>query len=156
MTSVKIGITLYLLIATVWDFRTMEIPPWMTWPPLAAVLVWRTTQSDFRFVPFWGALFVIWLLNGMGGGDVKLLMVLFGLFPRIELLYVFLVITGVGIAVVLFMRYARAHSLRTWFRRMSYRLFFLKPASRAEVELGEEPFTFFVALAGIAYVWVFA
>ena len=155
--AAKIVLTIYLILAAVWDLRTRRVPNWLTLPLLAGVLVWRLAQWDFTFVPYWCACLAAWLLNSLGGGDVKLLMALFGLFPRVELFYLLLIVAGAGIGVVLFLRYARARSLGLWFRRMAYRLSRLDLfPSRSEMEAGAEPFTLFISLAGIAYVWVFA
>lgn len=153
----RIALTIYLVLAAVWDLRTRRVPNWLTLPLLAGVLLWRLAQLDFTFVLYWCACLVAWLVNSLGGGDVKLLMALFGLFPQVELFYLLLIVAGAGIGVVLFLRYARARSLGVWFRRMAHRLSRLDLfPSRSEMEAGAEPFTLFVSLAGIAYVWVFA
>jgi Flp pilus assembly protein protease CpaA len=150
------ALTLYLALVTALDFKVQRIPNWLTLPPMIAGLLWRAAHLDFRWAPFWAGCLALWLLNGMGGGDVKLLMALFGLFPRIELFYLLVLFTVACVAPVLFVRYARVHGLAVWLRRMLYRFARLRLfPSRAEMQMSAEPFTFIIALAGIAYVWVF-
>lgn len=153
----RIALTAYLVLAAVWDLRARRMPNWLTLPLLTGVLAWRLARLDFAFVPYWCGCLAAWLLNGLGGGDVKLLMALFGLFPRMELFYLLLTIAGVGIGAVLTLRYARARSLGAWLKRMAYRLSRLDLfPSRSEMEAAAEPFTLFISLAGIAYVWILA
>jgi Flp pilus assembly protein protease CpaA len=155
--AAKTILTAYLVLAAAWDLRTRRVPNWLTLPLLAGVLLWRLAQLDFTFVLYWCACLVAWLVNSLGGGDVKLLMMLFGLFPQVELFYLLLIVAGSGIGAVLFLRYARARSLGAWFGRMAYRLSRLNLfPSRSEMEAAAEPFTLFISLAGIAYAWVFA
>ena len=154
---VRIILSAYLALAAGWDLRTRRVPNWLTLPLLVAVLAWRVARWDWAFVPYWCGCLAAWLLNSLGGGDVKLLMALFGLFPRVELFYLLLIVAGTGIGTVLFLRHARARSLGAWFRRLASRLSRLDLfPSRSEMEAGAEPFTLFISLAGIAYVWVFA
>jgi len=153
----RVALTVYLILAAVWDLRTRRVPNWLTLPLLAGVLVWRLAQLDFTFVLYWCACLAAWLLNSLGGGDVKLLMGLFGLFPQVELFYLLLIFAGAGIGAVLTLRHVRARSLWAWLRRTAYRLSRLDLfPSRSEMEAGAEPFTLFISLAGVAYVWVFA
>lgn len=152
----KGGLTLYLIVAAVYDFRTQRVPNWLTVPPLVAILGWRVVHLEFVFLLYWAGCLAIWLLNGIGGGDAKLLMGMFGIFPRLELLYLFLIFAGVSLAVVLFVRYARLGKLKMWLTRTLNRLIALKLfPSRAEMEMAAEPFTVFISTAVIAYVWVF-
>jgi Flp pilus assembly protein protease CpaA len=153
----KLLLTVYLVVAAVLDFRTRQVPNWLTLPALVAVAVWRVWQLQFVFLLFWAGCVAAWLLNVLGGGDVKLLMVLFGVFPRVELFFLLLAVAGVSIAVVLLVRYARIpHGLRLLFKRTLYRLSRLQFfPSRAEAKMAAEPFTIFIAMAGVAYAWFF-
>lgn len=151
----RIALTLYLALAAAWDFRTRRVPNWLTVPLLVTVLAWRLAHLDFAFLPYWLGCLAAWFLNSLGGGDVKLLMALFGLFPRVELFYLLLLIAGVSIGVVLLARHVRARSLGAWLSRSACRLSRLKLfPSKAEMEVAGEPFTFFISLAGIAYAWI--
>jgi len=99
----RVALTTYLVLAAVWDLRTRRVPNWLTLPLLAGVLAWRLAQLDFAFVPYCCACLGAWLVNSLGGGDVKLLMVLFGLFPQVELFYLLLIVASAGIGAVLFL-----------------------------------------------------
>jgi Flp pilus assembly protein protease CpaA len=152
-----IPLTLYLALAAAWDLSTRRVPNWMTLPIAALVLLWRLARLDASFLPFWLGCLALWALNALGGGDVKLLLVLFGFFPRLEQLTLLLVIAGVCIAAILFVRYARVRGLGVWAKRTAYRLSRLQFfPSRAEMATASDPFALFIALAGIAYVWAFA
>jgi Flp pilus assembly protein protease CpaA len=153
---VRIILSAYLALAAVWDLRTRRVPNWLTLPLLVAVLAWRVARWDWAFVPYWCGCLAAWLLNSLGGGDVKLLMGLFGLFPRVEMFYLLLVFAGIGIGVVLVARHLRARSLRAWLISLAGRVVRLELfPSRSEMEAGAEPFTLLISLAGVAYVWVF-
>lgn len=153
---IAVALTLYLVLVTVWDFKMQRVPNWLTMPLMATVLLWRVIHLDFQWAPYWLGCLALWLLNGLGGGDTKLLMVLFGIFPRMELLFLLLLFSIVCLAVVLFVRYARVRGLSMWLKRMAYRFSLLSLfPSRAEMQMGAEPFTFILALASVAYIWVF-
>ncbi len=153
----SIALTIFLLVAALCDLRTLHVPNWLTLPALVGVLGWQVCHFDLAFVPFWIGCLLAWHLNAVGGGDAKVLMVLFGLFPDATLVYVFLVVAGVALVALLGIRYARAGSLCVLVNRIicqASRLDFF-PTSE-QMEMSGEPFTFFISLAGIAYIWGFA
>jgi Flp pilus assembly protein protease CpaA len=154
---IAISLTAYLIVAAVWDLRTMHVPNWLTLPVLVAVFGWRVFELEFAFVPFWVGSLIAWHLNAIGGGDAKVLMILFGFFPNATLFYLFLIVAGVELLIVLVLRYARAGSLHVLARRLAFQVSRLDffPTSE-EIEMNGEPFTFFISLAGIIYIWVFA
>lgn len=155
---VAIILSIYLVVAAGWDLRTLRIPSWLTVPAVAAVLVWRTWQLDMAFLPFWFGCMVAWQLHWVTAGDAQVLMVLFGFFPNVLMLYVLVLVAGLGLATVLVARYRRAQALPLLFRRFRYQLAdlsFVRP-SKAELEWAGEPFTIFITMAGLIYIWMFA
>jgi len=150
----SISLSAYLLLAAAWDLHTLQVPNWLTLPALCGVLAWRLAHLDVSFLPFWAACLVSWYVHVLGGGDVKLLMVLFGLFPEVGLVYTFLIGAAVILALLVLWRRARTRKLQTGFVSLGQRVLALNffPSARALQEQGE-PFTFVIALVGIVYVW---
>ncbi len=150
----SVGLSAYLLLAAAWDLRTMRVPNWLTLPALGGVLAWRLVHLDVSFLPFWAACLVSWYVHVLGGGDVKLLMVLFGLFPEVELVYALLIGAAVILALLVLWRRARIRKLRMFLVSVGHRVLaldFFPPARALQVQ--GEPFTFVIALVGIVYVW---
>ncbi len=69
------------LIALVWDLRTRRIPNALTVSAFVAALVFHTVVGGMAglgtslagFATGFGLLFVLWIIGGGGGGDVKLM-----------------------------------------------------------------------------------
>lgn len=82
MSSVPIiGVILLTAAALVWDVRTRRIPNWLNVAGFLAGLVFHSLQGGWAGAWFslagfgtgFGILFVLWLIGGGGGGDVKLM-----------------------------------------------------------------------------------
>lgn len=80
-----------LLVAGICDLRTGRVPAEITLPLMAAAIVRGVLLQDLSFLLAWGMLIAIYLLHILGGGDSKLLMGLFGLFPSVTFYYAFAV-----------------------------------------------------------------
>lgn len=78
-----------LFVAGIYDLRTGRVPAEITYPLMAAALVRAIVLNDFSFLLAWVMLIAIYLLHILGGGDSKLLMGLFGLFPSVTFYYAF-------------------------------------------------------------------
>lgn len=110
-------------------------------------------QQDPTFIPFWIGIFLLWSINIYGGGDAKLLMGLFGLYPDLRLLWITsAVLLTVGVPVLI-LKYART-SPRLIVSGLAARL-----ASGALLPSDEElnrgvPFAFAYCLAGGIYLWL--
>ena len=150
----SIGLSAYLLLAAAWDLRTLQVPNWLTLPALGGVLAWRLAHLDVSFLPFWVACLASWYVHALGGGDVKVLMVLFGLFPEVELAYTFLIGAAVVLALLVLWRRAQTGKLRAFFGSAGHRAMTLNffPSAKDLQERGK-PFTFVIALVGIVYIW---
>ena len=91
----KLLVTAWLVTAAVWDLRTGLIPNWLTMPVAAGLGALRLYQGRWYVLVIWIVLYLVWRVNVVGGGDAKLLMGLFALFPN----YSFALVFG-GIALV--------------------------------------------------------
>jgi Flp pilus assembly protein protease CpaA len=156
---------LYLAVVGAWDLRTREVPNFLTLPGIALVLLWRAIRvgvlftkgmpfsSELAFVPYWIGVWMLWLGRAIGGGDAKLLMVLFGVFPRTEFLAVLVAVTGMTMAAVLLWRYGRRRRIGLFLSGLLFRLshgrFF---PTEAELEVGGEPTAFLFSAAGMVMV----
>jgi prepilin peptidase CpaA len=76
-----IAVATFTLTAAVTDQRSRKVPNWLTVPAFVAALVVHAaagglTGLGFSLLGFstgFGLLFLLWLLGGSGGGDVKLM-----------------------------------------------------------------------------------
>lgn len=80
-----------LFVAGIWDLKTGRVPAEITYPLMIAAIVRAILLNDLSFLLAWGMLIAIYLLHILGGGDSKLLMGLFGLFPSVTFYYAFAV-----------------------------------------------------------------
>jgi prepilin peptidase CpaA len=91
----------FVTVAAVSDIRTHKLPNWLTVPALFAALVFHGITAGLSglglalggFATGFGILFVLWLLKGMGGGDVKLMGALGAWLGPLPTLYVFVLST---------------------------------------------------------------
>lgn len=109
LLPVKVGLTAWLVAIAIWDVRTARIPNWLTFPVMLAAGAWRLYQGVWIVLGIWVLLYLIWRVNIIGGGDAKLLMGLFALFPTFEFAFLFSVVV---LAVSLPLLWARH-----WWRR---------------------------------------
>ena len=152
---VNVVATAYLAIAALWDWRTARVPNWLTLPALGGVLGLNVVLTRWDFLPYWLGIFAIWHLGILGGGDAKLLMVLFGLFPSYAFLVTTLVVVGGIFAVLLLIRYLRSGGVKAWLRWMLYRFLTLQVVPPpGENLVRAERSTFAIAAAGIVYLWL--
>ncbi len=74
-------VALFTAVAAVQDLRTRSIPNWLTVPSFLLALAFHTIGNGWAglgnslagFAVGFGILFVLWLIGGGGGGDVKLM-----------------------------------------------------------------------------------
>lgn len=160
-------LALYLVVVGVWDLRTNRAPNFLTLPALGLVLVWRAARmalaahsgspalQELAFAPYWLGVWLLWSLGAMGGGDAKLLMVLFGIFPTGQFLALLLTVSGSIIALALMWRYSQQRRLGMFFKNMWMRArmgrFF---PNRQQVEMEGEPTAFLFSLAGMVMILV--
>ena len=85
-----------LIVATVCDIRTREVPNWIS----VAILLWATTATGFGFHGIsWGPMLlgmclgfvvgaIVFYVGGLGGADVKLIAAIGALLGPLALLFV--------------------------------------------------------------------
>lgn len=76
-----IGVAALTLAAAAWDLRTRRIPNKLTVPAFCAGLVYQAVfhgwaglgDAGLAFLVAFGLFFILWVIGGGGGGDVKLM-----------------------------------------------------------------------------------
>ncbi len=151
---VKLAFTLVLLRLAIGDILVKRVPATVTLPWMGVGLARAIGHQDPSFLPFWLTIFFVWVLNLFGGGDAKLLMGLFGLWPDLDLLQVVIVASVVFGMPLLVAKYWHT-SVRELARRFTLRIFSLQllPTPQ-ELDQGI-PFAYAYCFAGALYLWAF-
>ena len=90
--AVRLLLSAWLIIIAIWDIRTARIPNWLTFPVMLVIGIWQLYHQVWIILPLWILLYLVWRVNIIGGGDAKLLMGLFALFPTYEFAVLFSVL----------------------------------------------------------------
>lgn len=101
--------------AAVIDLRTRRLPNWLTAPAVLLGLAFHTATGGLSGLGLslaglatgFGILFVLWLIGGSGGGDVKLMAALgawVGFTPILIVFFVSAIVAGLGGTLVLGVR----------------------------------------------------
>ena len=133
------------------DFRIHRVPNWITYPLMLAGLVRAITLVDAAVLLYWIVLFSLWQIRFMGGGDAKLLMGFFGLFPDFQLAWfmaVSILVTGLPYLVFKYRHQWRSIP-RALFLRLITRQFLPSPT---EFEKEAVPYAFSFCLGCAAYL----
>ncbi len=146
-----IGIVALLVRISLNDFKTRRVPNAVTYPLMLVGIVRAIAYRDSIFLLYWAVFFALWTVRFVGGGDAKLLMGLFGLFPDFQLAwFVAVSILATGLP---YLAYKYRHQWRTIPRALFWRLVtrqFLP--SQAEFEKDAVPYAFSFCLAGGIYL----
>lgn len=148
----------WMVAVSIMDHLTGRIPNWTTAPVFLGVGVLRLVVATglvpgvapsrlslaFMLVA-WVILFILWMLNFIGGGDTKFLMALFALFPGMEFTFVLALILLVIMVPILLLEW-RGTSLRAAGRGLRSRLLTGQVLPTQE-ELQEK---------GRRYIWTYA
>jgi len=177
----KLVLTAWLIAVAVRDLRTGIIPNWLTLSMMGLIggfrvlqgvsYIVRTAQPQVNvgtpwlsdpqalvnlaliFVA-WFLFYLMWQLNIMGGGDTKLLMGLFALFPTTDFALFFAVVVVI-ISVPLIIRQHWGKSLASigWgiFGRLSTGQFF---PTRDELVARGRRYAWVFCLPGVLYLWL--
>ena len=133
------------------DFKTQRVPNAVTYPLMVVGILRAIAFRDGIFLLYWVVFFTLWTTRFMGGGDAKLLMGLFGLFPDFQLAW--LVALSILVTGLPYLAYKYRHQWRTIPRALFWRLItrqFLP--DQAEFEKDAVPYAFSFCLAGAAYL----
>ena len=103
--GVRLALTCWLIAVAVWDWRRGIIPNWLTLPVMLAAGGLRFYQGQWLVLALWVLLYLIWRMNIVGGGDAKLLMALFALFPTYEFAFLFSVLVLAALVPVIVVRH---------------------------------------------------
>ena len=101
------GVVGFTLTAAVTDQRSRKVPNWLTVPALGIALLVHTAANGLAGLGFsllgfatgFGLLFVLWMIGGGGGGDVKLMGAL-GAWLGPQLTVVVFVASGAGVLLL--------------------------------------------------------
>ena len=147
------GMSALLLGVSLNDFRSHRVPNGVTYPLMLAGLVRAIALGDGVFVIYWLVFFSLWQMRFMGGGDAKLLMGLFGLFPDFQLAWLMVAsILATGIPYLVFKYRRQWRSVpRALFWRLITRQFL---PSQGEFENEAVPYAFSFCLGGAVYLWL--
>ncbi len=160
--ALKLAVTLWLVSVSAWDLAQRRIPNLLVLPVMGAALlvqvyeavVARAQGLNVALVA-WAVIYVLWRVHVFGGGDAKLLMARFTLFPTLEFLRVFpLVILAVGIPLLVY-RYARQGLPKIkeeWEPQIRQRR--LLP-TQEDLRRRGRPYGWTLALTGVVYAWWF-
>ena len=143
----------YLALAAAWDLKSGVVPNRLTVPAMAAAAGWQVYRGHWEFLGAWLIIFTLWMLRFFGGGDAKLMMALFAVFPRVDFLVFFCwVALAASLPQVVF-KYRRTSPLAVA-RRLKLRL--VTGVFPSEEELGQDGVrsTWIISLAGGLYVWL--
>lgn len=149
----RLVITAWLAAVSLWDVRRAIIPNWLTLPAMLAAGGWRLYQGRWYVLLMWALLYLLWRVNIMGGGDAKLLMGLFALFPTYDFALLFSLLV---LAVTLPLLAARHWGKRPTdlFRGVADRIGQgrLLP-TREELETRGQQYAWTFCLPGVIYLW---
>jgi Flp pilus assembly protein protease CpaA len=145
------GMLVLFLWISVNDFKTRRVPNTVTYPLIVVGIIRAIAFHDGIFLLYWVVFFTLWTVRFIGGGDAKLLMGLFGLFPDVLLAWcvaLCVIVTGLPYLAYKYRQQWRTIP-RTLFWRLVTRQFL---PSQAEFEQDAVPYAFSFCLAGAAYL----
>lgn len=158
--ALKISITLWLVVLSVWDRLQRRVPNWLVLPAMLAALLGQVyrqatgTESGLLFVGVaWVSLFMLWRVNVLGGADAKLLMTLFALFPSVQFL-ILLSIMKVAVSLPLLVAKCVHIGLPQAWGTLRGRLRGQRLLPTAdELHMRGQPNCWSYALPGVVYLW---
>jgi Flp pilus assembly protein protease CpaA len=152
-------ISLWLVVAAWWDARTARISNLLSLPVMLAVGLARMISGPAEVrvwvLVAWVLLFGLWNLHFIGGGDAKMLMSAFALFPTVFFALLFGVVAlliKMPLLVAEHVRGSVTESLRTLSLRM---LFGLVLPTEEELRLRGKQYLWTFAVPTFLYTWVY-
>jgi Flp pilus assembly protein protease CpaA len=151
----KFLITAWLGAVAVWDWRTGRIPNWLSLPMVALAGGLQLYQGRWYILLIWAALYLIWRVHIIGGGDAKVLMGLFALFPTQQFALLFgVIVLAVSIPLILIKHWSGSpvRALRSLVKTMGSG----NPLpSREDLETYGRRYAWTFCLPGVVYLWWF-
>ena len=151
--GIRLVLTCWFVAVAVWDWRRAIIPNWLTLPVMLAAGGVRLYQGQTLVLAIWVLLYLVWRVNIMGGGDAKLLMSLFALFPTYEFALLFSVLVLAALTPAMIVRH--------WGKRPGdlvigvvsrIRLGHLLP-TQEELRTQGKQYAWVFCLPGVVYLW---
>jgi Type IV leader peptidase family len=168
--------TALLIAVSICDWLSGRIRNEITYPLMCVGILRAILLRDPSFLVLWAALLLLFTTHILAGGDIKLMMALSGLWPTLELVGVWVVVTIITHTPVVFYKHVLKPArriewtalrgslemiwLRIWARDLPSAGQCARLAARhlpSEEDLAEqgERFAFSIALVGIVYLYVF-
>jgi Flp pilus assembly protein protease CpaA len=159
---IRIALTLWLIAISVWDRMQQRVPNVLVLPVMFGALGWQVylavTSGVWGRVWFallaWVVLFMLWKVNVFGGGDSKLVMALFALFPEMSFLVLFcavVIIVSIPLLINKYTKRGLRETLKGAGRRMAKGP--LLPTAE-ELHTQGSPHCWSLALPGVIYLWL--
>ena len=151
---VFVGMSALCVWISLVDFRIHRVPNWITYPLMLAGVARAIALVNATFLVYWFVLFTLWQIRFMGGGDAKLLMGFFGLFPDFQLAWLMaisILVTGIPYLVFKY-RHQWRNIPRALFFRLITRQFLPSPS---EFEKEAVPYAFSFCLGCTAYLLIY-
>lgn len=151
--GIRLALTAWLVAVAVWDWRRAIIPNWLTLPVMLAAGGWRLYQGRWYVLLVWGLLYLIWRVNIVGGGDAKLLMGLFALFPTYEFALLFSVlVVAASVPMIIARHWGKgptklAGAILDRIRRGRFL------PTREELQSKGQQYAWTFCLPGVVYLW---
>ena len=149
------ALTVWLVAVAAWDWRRALIPNWLTLPVMLAAGGVRLYQGHLYVLVLWVLLYLIWRVNIVGGGDAKLLMGLFALFPTYEFALLFsILMLAVSVPLIIARHWGKRPSdlAAAVTDRIGQGRFL---PTREELEVRGKQYAWTFCLPGIVYLWGF-
>ena len=156
----RVAVTLWLAVLSLWDRWQRRVPNWLVLPSMGAAFLWQVYVSIVQrpnpvvfVVIAWIVVFAMWRGHIFGGGDAKLLMALFALFPTIDFLVLFsavVCLTSIPLLVLKYVRPGAGSPLQRAHQRLVGR--HLLPTAE-ELRTEGRPHCWTFALPGVIYLW---
>jgi hypothetical protein len=83
----------WLVAVALWDALRSRIPNWLTLPIMLLAGGYELYRREWSVLLVWALSFLLWEMHILGGGDAKLIMGLYALFP--ERLFVLMLLEGI-------------------------------------------------------------
>jgi len=156
LIAVKIALTLWMVVLSIWDHVHRRVPNWLVLPVMFGALIWQIILAitdgagGIWFVLVaWTVLFCLWRVHIFGGGDAKFLMALMALFSSTS----FLILFSLGVLVIsLPLMVAQAVKSRSLPFGIGKKASLSLPTEEQLRSRGR-PYCWTLALPGVVYLW---
>lgn len=160
---VHIGISIVLVGLALYDLKRCRVPNLIIMPLLTAVIPLNITRivageggSLGLIAVVWAVCLFLWAMRIFGAGDMKLVMVLIGIFPEIWMVNILVGVLMAGHFVILLSRdgWTSVRRLEAIVMEALVTKALPTPAEIRAVALARRsPVTYLISIAGLIYIW---